>query len=95
MERTKQNKYLYDTAISRPGGHEVYRLPSNMPISQKGRKPLQDKFLSLLLRNEKEILRRGMTLTEQKPKGTTFKDQSISLANSLYIDLIHQSLVYD
>ena len=37
------------TAISRPGGYEVYRLVSNMPKSPKSRKPLQAIFLSLLL----------------------------------------------
>ena len=74
------------TAISRPGGYEVYILASNMPEFQKSRKTLQDKLLSLLLSNQKEILKRGMTWTEQKPKGTTFKVQSIAVANQLYID---------
>ena len=31
-----------------------------------------------------------MTWTEQKTKGTTFKVQSITIANPLYIDFIHQ-----
>ena len=78
------------TAISRTGDYELYIEASNMPISQNGRKPLQDKFLSLLLSNQKEILKRGMTLTEPKPKGTTFKVQSIAIVNPLYIDLKHQ-----
>ena len=67
------------TAISRPVGYEAYILASNMPKSQKGRKPLKDKFLSLLLSNQNEILKRGMTLTKQIPKGTTFKVQSIAI----------------
>ena len=78
------------TAISRPGGYEVYRLDSNMPLSQKRRKPLQAGFLSLLQSKQKEILKRGMTSTEPKPKSTTFKVQLIAIANPLYIDLIHQ-----
>ena len=45
--QTGQAPFL--TAISRPGGFEGYRLASNMPKSQKSRKPLQAKFLSLLL----------------------------------------------
>ena len=57
---------------------------------KKSRKPLQDEFSSLLLSNQKEILKRGMTWTEQKLKGTTFKVQSIAIANPLYIDFIHQ-----
>ena len=40
--------------------------------------------------NQMEILIRGMTWTEQKPKGTTFKVQSIAIGNPLNIDLIHQ-----
>ena len=47
-------------------------------------------LLSLLLSNQNEILKRAMTWTEQKPKGTTFKVHSIAIANPLYIDLIHQ-----
>ena len=31
-----------------------------------------------------------MTWTEQKSKGTPFKVQSVAIANTLYIDLIHQ-----
>jgi hypothetical protein len=81
------------TAISRPGGYEVYRLASNMLLSQKSRKPLQANFSSLHLSNQNEILKRGMTWTEQKPKGTTFKVQSITVANPWYIDLIHQMYV--
>ena len=38
------------------------------------------------LRNQNEILKRGITWTEQKPKGTTFKVQSIATENPLYID---------
>ena len=78
------------TSISRPGGYEVYILASNMPKSPKTRKRLQDEFLSLLLSNQTEILKRGMTWTEQKTKGTTFKVQYVAIANPLYIDLIHQ-----
>ena len=77
------------TAVSRPGGYEVYRLASNMPESKKC-KPLQDKFLPLPLSIKNEILKRGMTWKKQKQKGTTFKVQSIAVANPLYIDLIHQ-----
>ena len=86
----KVNQTPYNTAISRPGGYEVKILASNMPKSQKIRKPLQAKFSSLCLSNQKEILKRGITWTEQKPKGTTFKVQSIAISNPLYIDLIHQ-----
>ena len=78
-----------DNVISRPGGYEVYRLPSNMPKSQKSRNPLQDVFLSLLLSNQNEILKRGISWTEQKSKGKTFKVQSIAIANPC-IELIHQ-----
>ena len=39
---------------------------------------------------QKEILKRGMTWTEQKPKGTTFQVQFIAIANLFYIELIHQ-----
>ena len=63
-----------------------------MPKSQKGHKPLQDKFLSLLLSNKKEIWKRDMTLTEQKQKGTTFRVLSKAIANKLYIDMIHQCI---
>ena len=35
-----------------------------------------------------------MTCTEQKPKGTTFKVQSFTLASPIYIDLIHQWYMY-
>ena len=84
------NKRSYHTAISRPGGYEVYRLASNMPKSQKSCKPLQANFLSLLQSNQKKILKRGMIWKEQKLKETTFKVQSIALANQIYIDLIHQ-----
>ena len=69
------------TSISRPGGYEVYRLFSNMPKSKKSRKPLPDEFLSLLLSNQNKILKRGMTWTEHKQKGTTFKVQSLAIAN--------------
>ena len=75
-------------SISRPGACEVYRLGSNMPKSQKSRKPLQADFLSLLLNNQKEILKRGMTWIKQKPKGTTFKVPSIAKENPLYIDFL-------
>ena len=61
-----------------------------MPKSPKSRKPLQGEFFS----NQNEILKRGMTWTEQKPKGTTFKVQSIAIANPLNIDLIHQCMKY-
>ena len=82
------------TVISRPGGYEVYRLASNMPIIPKNKRMLlQDEFLSLLLSNQNEILKRRMPWTEQKPKGTTFKVQSIGIANPFYIDLIHQCIV--
>ena len=55
-----------DTAISRPGGYEVSRLASNMPKSPpKKRKPVHAKLWSLLLSNQKEILKRGMTETER------------------------------
>ena len=52
--------------------------------------PCKPIFLSLLLSNQKEIMKRGMTWTEQKTKGTTFKVQSLAIANPWYIDLIHQ-----
>ena len=58
--------YNFDTAISRPGGYEVYELVSNMQKSQKKFKLLQDNFC-----NQKDILKRGITWTEQKPKGKT------------------------
>ena len=61
-----------------------------MSKSQKSCKLLQANFLSLFLSNQKKILKRGITETEQKTKGTTFKVQSIAIPNSLYIDLIHQ-----
>ena len=48
------------------------------------RKLLQDKLLSLLLSNQKKILKRGMTWIEQKPKGTAFKLQSIAIANQYF-----------
>ena len=67
-------------------------LASNRHKPQKGCKLLQNKFVSLLFSNQKEILKRGITLTEQKPKGTTFKVQSIDIANPLYIDLTHQCM---
>ena len=58
-----------------------------MPESQqKNRKPLRDKFSSFLLSNQKEIVKRGMTCTEQKLKGTHFKVQSIAIANPIYFD---------
>ena len=60
-----------------------------MPKSQDRHKPLQAEFLSLLPSNQEEIMKRGMTWTEQKPKGTTFKVQSIAIANPSYIDLTH------
>ena len=47
-------------------------------------------FLNPWALNQNEILKRGMTWTEQKPKGTTFKVHSWAIANSLNIDLIHQ-----
>ena len=77
-------------AISRPVGYEIYRLASNMPKPKKSRKPLKNVFLLLILSNQNEILKRGMTWTEQKRKGTNFKVQSIAIENLLYIDLIHQ-----
>ena len=40
--------------------YEVYKLASNMPKLQKGRKPLKNTFLSLLLSNQKEIRKRGL-----------------------------------
>ena len=40
---------------------------------------MQANFLSRLLSNQKEILKRGMTLTEQKSKDTTFKLRSIAI----------------
>ena len=40
---TSKNMKLQHTAISRPVGYEVYKLPSNMPTSQKKCKPLQAK----------------------------------------------------
>ena len=62
--------HRFITAISRPGGYEVYRLASNMPKSQKSRKPLQANFcFILLISNHNEIPKRGMTWTEQKLKG--------------------------
>ena len=64
-----------------------------MPKSQKSRKPPQEEFLSLLLSNQNEVLKRGMSRTEQKPKGTTFKVHSLGIENPLYIDLIHQCLL--
>ena len=54
---------------------------------------MQDKLLSNLLSIKKDILKRGLTWTKQKPKVTTFKRQSIAVANPLYIDLIHQCTV--
>ena len=51
----------FSTVFSWPGGYKVYILGSNMPRSQKNRKRLQADFLSLLLSNQKEILKRGMT----------------------------------
>ena len=83
------------TAISRPVGYGVYRLASNMLKSLKSCKPLKAKFLSLLLSNQKEIIKRDMIWTEQKPKGTTFKVQSLGLANPLCIDLIHHCMTHD
>ena len=53
--------------------YEVYILASNTPKLQKGSKPQQNKFLSLLLNNQKEILKRGLTLKKQKPKCTTLR----------------------
>ena len=44
--------------------------------------------------NQKEFLKRGMAWTKEKPKGTTFKVQSIAIATPLYIDLIHQWQTY-
>ena len=73
-----------------PGGYEVYRIASYMPKSKKSCKPLQANFLFFLLSNQKEIMKRGMTWTEQKTKSTTFKVQSLATANPWYIDLIHQ-----
>ena len=62
-----------------------------MPKSnKKSQKPLQADFASLLLSKQKDILKRGMTWTEQKQEGTTFKVQSLAIANSLYSDLINQ-----
>ena len=58
--------------------------------SPKSHKLLQSNFLSLLLSNQKEILKKGISWTEEKQKGTTFKVQSIAIANPLYTDLIHQ-----
>ena len=49
------------TAISRPGGYEVYTLGSIMPKSQKIHKLLQAYFSSLLLSKQNEIVNRGMT----------------------------------
>ena len=66
-----------------------------MPKSQKSCKPLQDEFPSLFLSNQNEILKRCMTWTEQKLKGTTFKVQSIAIANPLFIDLIQTLTVWD
>ena len=71
------------TAISRPSDYVVYKLASNMPKSEKSRKPLQDEVLSLLLINQNKILKRGMTWTEQKPKVTTFKMQPIAYSKSI------------
>ena len=67
-----KKKASSDILILRPGGSTVHTLASDMPKSPKGRKPLKAKYLSLLLSNLTEILKRGMTKTEQKPKGTTF-----------------------
>ena len=39
-------------------------------------------------------LKRDMTSTEQKPKGTTLKVQSIAIENPLYIGLIHQCSIF-
>ena len=61
-----------------------------MPRSKKRHKSLKNKFLSLLLSNQNEILKRGIIWTEQKLKGTPLKVQSIVIANPLYIYLIHQ-----
>ena len=55
-----ENSYAA-TAISRPGGSEVYRLSSSAPKFQISRKRLQGNFLSILLSNQNEILKRGMT----------------------------------
>ena len=49
-----------------------------------------DELMSLLLCNQREILKSGMTRTEKEPKSTTFKVQSIAIAKPFYIDLIHQ-----
>ena len=51
--------------------YEVNILASEMPKLQKGRKPLQNKFLSLPLSitNQKEILKRSLNFTKPKPKG--------------------------
>ena len=64
--------------------HEIYKLASNM---------LQANFSSLLLSNQKEIMKKGLSWTEQKPSGTPFKVQSIAIANPLYIDFKHQCCV--
>ena len=63
-----------------------------MPKSQKSCNRLQAQFLSLLLNNQKEIMKRGMTWAEQKPKGITFKVHSLAIENALYMDLIHQCI---
>ena len=81
--QAKYCQFCLFTAISRPGGYEVYRLVSNITKFPKGRKPLQAECLSLPLSNQKEILKRG----------TTFKVQFIAIANPSYIDLVHQCII--
>ena len=54
-----------------------------MPISQEIASSRSKPNFGHLLSNHKEILKRGMTLTEQKQKGTTFKVQSIAISNQL------------
>ena len=47
--------------------------------SQKIRKPLKTNYPTLWWSNQKEILKRSMTWTEQKLKDTPFKVQSIAI----------------
>ena len=90
-EYKRNIRVLCSTAISRPGGYEVYRLASNMPKSQKIHKLLPaNVFVTSSISNQKEMMKRGMTWAKQKPKGTTCKGQFIATANPIYIDLMHQ-----
>ena len=64
--------HLYITAISRHGGYEVYKLASNMPKSppKKNASGCKLIFLSLLLSNQKKILK--TEIKRQNFKGAVY-----------------------